>query len=75
MVCIVHVGMYIFASIYWDHHIIQAKYLHNTYQYIPGYMPILVCWAKTCVLNQCSIGMYLACIVVSIGMYWHVFGM
>ena len=39
-------------------------------------MPILVCRAKTSVLNQSFIGMYLACIVVCLGMYsgmsWYV---
>ena len=30
----------------------HAQYLPNTYQYIPKYMPILACGAKTSVLNQ-----------------------
>ena len=57
----------IFATIDWYHYIIHAKYLHYAYQYIPGYMAILVHWAKTCVLNLSCIGTWYA--LVCIGMY------
>ena len=62
----------IFASFDWYHYIIHTIYLHNTYQYIPWYMPILLRWAKNSVLHWFCIDMYLACVMVCYRMYWYV---
>ena len=74
MYCTLYYVLIYLPSIDWYHYKIHAKYLHNTYQYIPRYMPKRVYEAKTRVLHRSCISMYLPLLSgMYWGMYWYVF--
>ena len=73
MYCTLYYVLIYLPSIDWYHYKIHAKYLHNTYQYIPRYMPKRVYEAKTRVLHRSCISMYLPLLSgMYWGMYWYV---